>query len=79
MAPRHIVEATSYLADRRHRDDLREVCIAKQDSRIFAVTVIRAGMFLAVWHFSLAPKPHDRPRVKTRSQARLPVHRYNPL
>ena len=56
MAPRHIVEATSYLADRRHRDDLREVCIAKQDSRILALTIVLARMFLAVWPFEPCAK-----------------------
>ena len=56
MAPRHIVEATSYSADRRHRDDLRAVRIAKQDSRIFTPTVGLAGMFLANWQFKPCAK-----------------------
>jgi len=56
VAPRHIVEATSYLADRGHHDAHRAVRLAKQDSRIFTPTVGLAGMFLANWQFKPCAK-----------------------
>ena len=49
MTAGNIVKATTYLADRKHRTDNREVRDAKLCGHTFALTVVLAGMFEDGW------------------------------
>ncbi|MEL6313956.1 MAG: RidA family protein [Pseudomonadota bacterium] len=49
MGPEHIVHATTYLTDRRYRDENRDVRMAKLNGHTCAMTVVLAGMFEDGW------------------------------
>ncbi len=49
MTAENIVKATTYLVDRKHRTENREVRDAKLDGHTFALTVVLAGMFEEGW------------------------------
>ncbi len=49
MTAENIVKATTYLTDRKHRAENREVRDAKLGGHTFALTVVLAGMFEDGW------------------------------
>jgi len=49
MAADNIVKATTYLADRKYRDENRDVREAMLNGHRFALTVVQAGMFEEEW------------------------------
>ncbi|MEM9603486.1 MAG: RidA family protein [Pseudomonadota bacterium] len=49
MGAKHIVQATTYLADRQHRDENREVRQAMLQGHTFALTVVLADLFEDGW------------------------------
>lgn len=49
MRPENIVKATTYLVDRKHTDENREVRMAMLGGHVFALTVVLAGMFEEGW------------------------------
>ena len=49
MGPENIVKATTYLTDRKHRDENRDVRMAMLGGHTFALTVVLAGMFEDGW------------------------------
>jgi enamine deaminase RidA (YjgF/YER057c/UK114 family) len=53
MGPEHIVQATTFLADRDHRDENRDVRMAKLNGHKCAMTVVLAGMFEDGWYLEV--------------------------
>lgn len=49
MGAEHIVKATTFLADRKYRDENRDVRMEMLDGHTFALTVVLAGMFEDGW------------------------------
>ncbi len=45
MSPENIVQATTFLVDRKYRDANRDVRMLKLNGHTFALTVVLAGMF----------------------------------
>ncbi len=53
MGPEHLVQATTFLVDRKYRDENRDVRMAKLDGHTFAMTVVLAGMFEDGWFLEI--------------------------
>lgn len=49
MSVENLVKATTFLADRKYRDENREVRQAMLNGHNFALTVVQAGMFEDEW------------------------------
>lgn len=49
MGPEHIVKATTFLVDRKYRDENRDVRMEVLGGHTFALTVVLAGMFEEGW------------------------------
>ncbi|MEM8858720.1 MAG: RidA family protein [Chloroflexota bacterium] len=49
MTAENLVKATTFLADRKYRDENRDVRQAMLDGHTFALTVVLAGMFEDGW------------------------------
>ena len=49
MGPENIVKATTFLVDRKYRDENRDVRMAMLGGHTFALTVVLAGMFEEGW------------------------------
>ena len=49
MDVENIVKATTFLADRKYRDENREVRMKMLGGHTFALTVVLAGMFEEGW------------------------------
>jgi len=49
MGGEHIVKATTFLADRKYRDENRDVRMAMLDGHTFALTVVLAELFEDGW------------------------------
>lgn len=49
MTAENIVKATTFLVDRKYRDENRDVRMAMLDGHTFALTVVLAGMFEDGW------------------------------
>ncbi|WP_299849451.1 RidA family protein [uncultured Roseovarius sp.] len=49
MGPEHLVKATTFLVDRKYREENRDVRMSKLAGHTFALTVVLAGMFEEGW------------------------------